>query len=257
MVEAAQPKGNQMTVTNKDRAEWAAAALRHFQCITGTDWEDSLGDLLCDLMHFANANNFDFKGALDRARGTYAEEFFGLEPASPPLTPYMAVFSIPAGTAREIFLANSPEEALHKARKFSDDTNLTEADFDPTAEGYCVREITVSDEHDQQHAVWQTDEYRLQLAAPKLLKALEKQVEATSGILDACDEMNDLSAAGEDIIQAIDGIIEDLEGLSEAAGGLLVSWKNENSQLAAAVRDLQDSLTVAEKTITDAKGGEE
>jgi hypothetical protein len=28
-------------VSNLDRSEWAAAALRHFQCITGTDWEDS------------------------------------------------------------------------------------------------------------------------------------------------------------------------------------------------------------------------
>jgi hypothetical protein len=75
MVEAEQPrKGNQMTVTNKDRAEWAAAALRHFQSITGTDWEDCLGDLLCDLMHFANTNNFDFKAAVIRASGHYIEE---------------------------------------------------------------------------------------------------------------------------------------------------------------------------------------
>src|SRR4051812_22225491 len=34
---------------NADRAEWAAAALRHFQCTTGTDYADTLGDLLCDL----------------------------------------------------------------------------------------------------------------------------------------------------------------------------------------------------------------
>jgi hypothetical protein len=69
-------KGNQMTVTNKDRAEWATAALRHFQSITGTDWEDCLGDLLCDLMHFANANNFDFKAAVIRASGPYIEELY-------------------------------------------------------------------------------------------------------------------------------------------------------------------------------------
>ena len=119
-----------MTPTNHDRAEWAAAALRHFQCTTGTDYADSLGDLLCDLMHFADANNFDFKAALTRARGHYAEEFFEKKPASPPPTPYMAVFNIPAGTAREIFHANSPEEALELARKFSDDGSLTEADFD-------------------------------------------------------------------------------------------------------------------------------
>jgi hypothetical protein len=31
---------------NDDRAEWAAAALRHFQCTTGTDYDDALTDLL-------------------------------------------------------------------------------------------------------------------------------------------------------------------------------------------------------------------
>ena len=46
---------------NADRAEWAAAALRHFQCTTGTDYEDALGDLLCDLMHWCDRNNFDFE----------------------------------------------------------------------------------------------------------------------------------------------------------------------------------------------------
>jgi hypothetical protein len=59
---------------NDDRAEWAAAALRHFQCMTGTDYEDALGDLLADLMHWGDRNNFDFELALDRARGNYAAE---------------------------------------------------------------------------------------------------------------------------------------------------------------------------------------
>ena len=59
---------------NADRAEWAAAALRHFQCTTGTDYEDAPGDLLCDLMHWCDRNNFDFELALDRARGHYEAE---------------------------------------------------------------------------------------------------------------------------------------------------------------------------------------
>jgi hypothetical protein len=59
---------------NNDRAEWAAAALRHFQCITGTDYEDALGDLLGDLMHWCDRNNFDFELALNRARGHYEAE---------------------------------------------------------------------------------------------------------------------------------------------------------------------------------------
>jgi hypothetical protein len=52
---------------NGDRAEWAAAALRHFQYATGCDYEDSLGDLLCDLMRWADRNNFDFEAGLCRA----------------------------------------------------------------------------------------------------------------------------------------------------------------------------------------------
>jgi hypothetical protein len=59
---------------NGDRAEWAAAAIRHFQCITGTDWEDAVADLLCDLMHFCDRQNFNFGKELDRARMNYKAE---------------------------------------------------------------------------------------------------------------------------------------------------------------------------------------
>ena len=59
---------------NNDRAEWAASALRQFQCVTGTDYEDALGDLLGDLMHWCDRNNFDFELALNRARGQYGDE---------------------------------------------------------------------------------------------------------------------------------------------------------------------------------------
>ena len=41
---------------------------------TGTDLEDSLGDLLCDLMHWSDRNQFDFDLALDRARDNCLEE---------------------------------------------------------------------------------------------------------------------------------------------------------------------------------------
>ena len=62
------------TITNADRARWAGRALRHFQRITGADKEDALGDLLCDLMHWATANSFDFDAALCRASGHYKAE---------------------------------------------------------------------------------------------------------------------------------------------------------------------------------------
>jgi hypothetical protein len=62
---------------NADRALWAGAALQKFQRITGTDHEASLGDLLADLMHWADRNNFDFGAALSRARGHYEAETTG------------------------------------------------------------------------------------------------------------------------------------------------------------------------------------
>ena len=59
---------------NDDRAEWAGAALRHFQCKTGTDYDFALGDLLCDLMHWSDRKDFDFEATLKRARMHYVEE---------------------------------------------------------------------------------------------------------------------------------------------------------------------------------------
>ena len=59
---------------NDDRAEWAAASLRHFQCTTGTDYDDALCDLLCDLMHWCDRHEFEFESALSRARNHYAAE---------------------------------------------------------------------------------------------------------------------------------------------------------------------------------------
>jgi hypothetical protein len=59
---------------NGNRAEWAGAAIRHFQCCTGTDIDDALCDLLCDLMHWADRNDFDFEAQLRRASMHYEAE---------------------------------------------------------------------------------------------------------------------------------------------------------------------------------------
>jgi hypothetical protein len=53
---------------NDDRAEWAAIALDAFQRLTGTDDEDVLSDLLCNLMHWCDRNDCGFDTALSRAR---------------------------------------------------------------------------------------------------------------------------------------------------------------------------------------------
>lgn len=59
---------------NEDRAEWAGAALRHFQGTTGSDFEDALCDLLCDLIHWSDRNALDFDSELSRARQHYEAE---------------------------------------------------------------------------------------------------------------------------------------------------------------------------------------
>ena len=64
---------------NHDRAAWAGAALAKFMEVTGTDVEDAVGDLLTDLMHWSDRNNYDFDAALDRARWRYEAET-GREP---------------------------------------------------------------------------------------------------------------------------------------------------------------------------------
>jgi hypothetical protein len=59
---------------NDDRADSADVALKAFMQARTTDFEDSLGDLLGNLMHWADRNAFDFDAALDRARFHYEAE---------------------------------------------------------------------------------------------------------------------------------------------------------------------------------------
>jgi hypothetical protein len=59
---------------NDKRAAWASLAVRAFQVATGTDDEDVLGDLLADLMHWADRHDYDFDAAFDRGRLHYEAE---------------------------------------------------------------------------------------------------------------------------------------------------------------------------------------
>jgi hypothetical protein len=69
--------------TNGDRAEWAAIAVETYQGETGTDDEDAVADLLCDLMHLSDADHVKgvlaFDEALRRARFHYDAEINGEE----------------------------------------------------------------------------------------------------------------------------------------------------------------------------------
>jgi hypothetical protein len=60
--------------TNAERAGWADEALQAFIARTGVDCEDSLADLLADLMHWADKSGLSFTGELRRARFHYAVE---------------------------------------------------------------------------------------------------------------------------------------------------------------------------------------
>jgi hypothetical protein len=59
---------------NDRRAAWAGAALDEFARLTGCDKEDSLGDLLADLGHWADRNDYDFDAAAFRGHGHYLAE---------------------------------------------------------------------------------------------------------------------------------------------------------------------------------------
>jgi hypothetical protein len=63
--------------TNRDRAGWAAKALRaHSQAVGNHEEgpETILSDLLGDLLHWCNSMNIQFDSALLVAESNYAEE---------------------------------------------------------------------------------------------------------------------------------------------------------------------------------------
>jgi hypothetical protein len=66
--------------TNNDRARWANAAMSAFANetgMTGEDQETIMGDLLCNLMHLADAESIDFDARLENGRLHYTAETEG------------------------------------------------------------------------------------------------------------------------------------------------------------------------------------
>ena len=59
---------------NENRAALAMTALSAFQRETGTDDQDAVADLLCDIMHLCDRKCWDFDADLERARRHYAAE---------------------------------------------------------------------------------------------------------------------------------------------------------------------------------------
>jgi hypothetical protein len=158
---------------------------------------------------------------------------------------FMAYFRTTAGPAEDIFVADTPEQALELARKaFTEDPG--KFGFSPADCGYLrLQEIRIVNEHAKELLEWMTDEYRLQIAAPQLLKALEAQVEATRAIVDACNT--------DRLPDAVEDLIDSLDRQTDCGRAVLDAW--QNGDLVGAISNLEDSLTTALKAIADAKGG--
>lgn len=60
--------------SNRERAAWAEEAILDLCSATGCDLDDSLADLLCDLMHWAAFRSRNFDKALDQARLHFEQE---------------------------------------------------------------------------------------------------------------------------------------------------------------------------------------
>lgn len=63
--------------THAERALWADEALQAFIARTRCYCEESLADLLCDLMHWSDRAALSFERELGRARYHYAAELAG------------------------------------------------------------------------------------------------------------------------------------------------------------------------------------
>ena len=59
---------------NGNRTRWAETALLAFRRETGSDTEDAVADLLCDLMHLADRRAWNFDIELERAQAHYETE---------------------------------------------------------------------------------------------------------------------------------------------------------------------------------------
>ncbi len=64
-----------MTPTNLQRAACVEQAIIVYREHTGTNQEDVLADLLCDLMHWSDAKAENFGAALISARANYMRNF--------------------------------------------------------------------------------------------------------------------------------------------------------------------------------------
>lgn len=63
-----------MGTMNKKRSKWCEDIIQRFIKKTGTDPQDALKDLLCDLRHWATENGIDYEGQDEAAASLHAGE---------------------------------------------------------------------------------------------------------------------------------------------------------------------------------------
>jgi hypothetical protein len=127
---------------------------------------------------------------------------------------YRAEFFTSADWAFRDFEAETPEQALAVARQFYAD-NLGELNFQSYDAIEPLDHMQIWDAKRGSVASWESDEYRLRLAAPDLLKALADQTDAAQAVIDNWSK-GDLAGA----VRALDASIETARtALAKAKGG--------------------------------------
>jgi hypothetical protein len=120
-------------------------------------------------------------------------------------TSYRAEFFTAADHACRLFEADTPEQALQLARQFYDD-DIIELDFRSYDDIEPLDQIQICNSSGRTVATWESADFRLRRAAPKLLEACQKalseieRLEAASGV--AADDRL-IVAMGEAIAMAI------------------------------------------------------
>jgi hypothetical protein len=116
------------------------------------------------------------------------------------MSTYTAYFRTGSEYARHEFSADTPEEALQKARAFYDahDEDLMFVTYD---EGMPLEEIEITGPEGTEPVVWQSDDLRVRLAACDLLEALKAIQRLVNEEAINPDAINDIALAA--IVKAL------------------------------------------------------
>jgi hypothetical protein len=100
-------------------------------------------------------------------------------------TGYHVSFIAPAGICRDVIIADTPQDALEKAKKRAEENVYPAKNFDPVAESFCVQQITVEHPDGEQQAVWTDPHTFAQLHADHILNLLEELIGSVEDIKDS------------------------------------------------------------------------